>query len=65
MKALCFKKEQIRKAVFDVKPEILYSVENEIRNTSKVVVILCLKQKKLLQVFIHKLGVKKKGNCST
>ena len=45
--------------------KILDSVENEIRNTSKVVVILFLKQKKLLQVSIHKLGVKKKGNCST
>jgi hypothetical protein len=36
MKALCFKKEQIRKAVSDVKPEISDAVENEIRSRFKV-----------------------------
>ncbi|PZV18265.1 MAG: hypothetical protein DCF20_04220 [Pseudanabaena sp.] len=36
MKALYFKKEQIRKAVFDVKPQILDAVENEIRSRFKV-----------------------------
>ncbi|GBO54104.1 hypothetical protein APA_2052 [Pseudanabaena sp. lw0831] len=36
MKALCFKKEQIRKAVLDVKPQILDAVENEIRSRFKV-----------------------------
>ena len=53
MKALCFKKEQIRKAVFDVKPEILDSVENEIRNTFKVGSSYSLSEaKKSLQVSI-------------
>ena len=36
MKALCFKKEQITKAVCDVNPETLVSVESEIRSKFKV-----------------------------
>ena len=65
MKALCFKKEQIRKAVFDVKPEILDSVENEIRNTFKVGSSYSLSEaKKIIASIYTKLGVKKKAKAT-
>jgi|GEM_PF-4918047 len=65
MKALCFKKEQITKAVFGVKPEILDSVENEIRNRFKVGSSYPLSEaKKIIASIYTELGVKKKAKAT-
>lgn len=66
MKALCFKKEQIRKAVFDVKPEILDAVEIEIRSRFKVgSSYLTSEVKKIIASIYAELGVKKKKPKAT
>ena len=65
MKALCFKKEQIRKAVFDVKPEISDAVENEIRSRFKVGSSYPLSEaKKIIASIYNELGVQKKAKAT-
>ena len=65
MKALCFKKEQIRKAVSDVKPEILDAVENEIRSRFKVGSSYSRSEvKKIIASIYTELGVQKKAKAT-
>lgn len=65
MKALCFKKEQIRKAVSDVKPEISDAVENEIRSKFKVGSSYPLSEaKKIIATIYTELGVQKKAKAT-
>ena len=65
MKALCFKKEQIRKAVFDVKPEVLDNVENEIRSKFKVGDSYSLSDaKKIIASIYTELRMQKKAKAT-
>jgi hypothetical protein len=65
MKALCFKKEQIRKAILDVKPEILDAVENEIRSKFKVGSSYSRSEvKKIIASIYTELGVQKKATAT-